>query len=83
MNILEMNKMQLEEYYNEHMQYNRAFDSEKKAVIKRHTAKELEYMFKTLYSVNRAYKSKEMNFDEIQRYFDNLHRAKTLSYGMN
>ena len=75
MNILDMNKMQLEEYYNEDMQYNRAFDSEKKAVIKRHTAKELEYMFKTLYNTSRVYGNKEDIFEEIQRYFDNIDRS--------
>lgn len=78
MKILEMDKMQLKNYYYENMIYNRAFDSEKKAIIKKHTKEELSYMFKTLYNVSRVYGDKEHIFDEIQRYFDNIERAMNL-----
>ena len=73
--ILNMNKLQLENYYKDNMVYDRSFQAEKKRILKNHTKQELEYMFKTLYNTSRVYGNKEDIFEEIQRYFDNIDRS--------
>lgn len=76
MKVLETTKkLDMEKYYYENMVYDRAFESEKKAILKNHTKAELEHIFKILYNTSKVYGNKEDIFEEIQRYFDNIDRS--------
>lgn len=70
-------KAQAQNYYYENMIYDRADSAQKQKLIKMHNKADFIHIYTLLYGVKPASNlTKEQVLDEINRYFDNIDRAK-------
>ncbi|EHL13897.1 hypothetical protein HMPREF9629_02241 [Peptoanaerobacter stomatis] len=70
-------KEEAKKHYFENMIYDKSNIDAKNALMKIYSAEDLKKLYKLLYNT-KPFTTKEMNFDAIQRFFENSARAKNL-----
>lgn len=77
-NIPDMNKLEeVQKYYYENMIYDRNDTKEKAKLLKKYTKDELCVIYKIIFNQNSNSK-KEIIFDKIQLFFDDIERSKNI-----